>query len=45
MKKKYLLALALVAILGSAISGCIIDRGYYHPYPHHHYYHHYGHNY
>jgi hypothetical protein len=42
MKKKYLFFVALVLILGSAVSGCYVDRGYYHPYyhPHHHHYYH-----
>ncbi len=44
MKKKYLLFVALIVILGSSITGCYVDRGYYHP--HHHYHHHdYGHYY
>jgi hypothetical protein len=42
MKKKYLLFVALVVILGSAVSGCYVSRGYYHPYDHPHHYHHYG---
>ncbi|MDP4130197.1 MAG: hypothetical protein Q8918_11905 [Bacteroidota bacterium] len=40
MKKKYLFIVALIAILGSALSGCYVERGYHHPY-HHYYYHHY----
>ncbi|HVZ97660.1 MAG TPA: hypothetical protein VG847_12340 [Chitinophagaceae bacterium] len=42
MKKKYLLFIALVAILGSVVSGCVIDRGYHHPYYHHHEHHWHG---
>ena len=37
MKKKYLIFAGLVVILGSVISGCYVDRGYYRP--HHHYHH------
>lgn len=39
MKKKYLFIVVLIAILGSSLSGCYVERGYRHPY--HHYYHHY----
>ena len=42
MKKKFLFFVALVIMLGSVVSGCYVDRGYYHPYyhyhPHRHYY-------
>lgn len=42
MKKKYLLIVAFIAFLGVAVSGCVIDRGYYHPYHTHlHYWQHY----
>ncbi|MEO6838704.1 MAG: hypothetical protein ABI261_04235 [Ginsengibacter sp.] len=43
MKKKQLFFLALVIMLGTAVSGCYVDRGYYHP--HYHHYHHYWHSY
>ncbi len=36
MKKKYILLFALIAILGTAVTGCVIDRGYRHPYHEHH---------
>jgi hypothetical protein len=38
MKKKYLLIVALVAVLGTMFSGCYVQRGYYHPYHHGYYY-------
>ena len=42
MKKKYLLIVALIAVLGTMFSGCYVQRGgYYHPYhPYGHYYYH-----
>jgi len=42
MKKKYLLVIALIAILSSVMTGCIVDRGYYHPYYHHYHHHHWS---
>jgi len=46
MKKKYLFFIALVITLGTAVSGCYVDRGYYRPHYHHSYHHHsYGHYY
>jgi len=39
MKKKYVLILALVALLGSMFSGCVVAYHPYHPYhPYVHYY-------
>jgi hypothetical protein len=37
MKKEYLIILAFIAILGTTLSGCYVERGYRHPY--YHYYH------
>jgi len=45
MKKKHLFFIALVLMLGTAVSGCYVDRGYYHSHYRPHHYHHYWHNY
>jgi hypothetical protein len=45
MKKKYLFFVALVVMLGSAVSGCYYERGYERPYYHHHYHHDYDRHY
>lgn len=37
MKKKHLVILALIAVLGSTLSGCYCERYHAHYY-HHHYY-------
>lgn len=39
----YLFIVALIAILGFALSGCYVERGYHHPYHHYYYYHYYHH--
>jgi hypothetical protein len=44
MKKKYLFFIVLVVMLGSAVSGCYVERGYERPYYHHHYNHGYYHH-
>ena len=40
MKKKFVIVAALIALLGSTLSGCYVERGYHHPYRHHAYYYH-----
>lgn len=45
MKKKYVLFLALIIALGTAVSGCYVDRGYYRPHYHHYHHYYYNHNY
>jgi|GEM_PF-1839990 len=39
MKKKYLLFIVLIAFLGTLATGCVVDRGYYHPDRYHHEHH------
>ncbi len=41
MKKKLLIVAAFVAILGTTLSGCYVERGYHRPYYYHHDYHRY----
>jgi hypothetical protein len=47
MKKKNILFIALVLILGSAVSGCYVERDYrpYHREHYQHEYHHHDHDY
>lgn len=45
MKKKYLFFIALVVMLGCALSGCYVERDYHHSYYHPHHHHHYYHEY
>ena len=39
MKKKHLIILAFIAILGTTLSGCYVGRAYPRPYYHYHHYH------
>jgi hypothetical protein len=44
MKKKYLFIVSLVVMLGTAVSGCYVERGYERPWYHHRYHHDYDHH-